>query len=198
MIAMLVHLVRHGEVENPQGLVYGSLPGFDLSERGRAQALAAARHLSGAPLAGVWSSPLRRALRTAEPIAAAHRLAVRVEPDLIDWKIDSWTGIPWSELLTRRPGELEAYLEDPRHLPFAAETLEDLAERMAGAVVHIAGGAEGDIAVVGHQDPLQAARLHLTGRPLTLQHRDRPGHASVITLAPGIPWQELEHWRPSN
>jgi broad specificity phosphatase PhoE len=123
-------------------------------------------------------------------------LAVKVEPGLIDWRLDSWTGIPWSELPLRRPGELEAYLEDPSHLPFATETLEDLAERMTTAITGVAATAQGDIAVVGHQDPIQAARLSLTGHSLTFQHRDRPGHASIITLVPGQPWREVEHWRP--
>ena len=68
-MAARVHLVRHGEVHNPDHLVYASLPGFTLSERGEAQARAVARYLGRQPIVGVWSSPLERALRTAEPLA---------------------------------------------------------------------------------------------------------------------------------
>jgi hypothetical protein len=52
--------------------------------------------------------------------------------------------------------------------------------------------------VVAHQDPLQAARLHLTGQPLGNLHIDKPDHASVITLEPGSPWREVAHWKPSS
>lgn len=194
---MLVHLVRHGEVRNPDGLVYGDLPGFGLSEEGRAQAHRAAARLAAYPLTAIWSSPLQRALQTAEAIAASHHLPVKVDPDLIEWRLNTWTGIPWSDLADRRPGELETYLQNPIGLDFAAESLEALAARVAGVIVRIAHDDGGDLAVVAHQDPLQAARLHLLGQSLINLHIDKPGHTSVISLEPGNPWKEVAHWKPS-
>jgi len=193
---MLVHLVRHGEVRNPDSLVYGDLPGFGLSEDGWAQAQEAAIRLAVFPLTAVWSSPLQRALQTAWAIAATHHLPVKVDPDLIEWRLDAWTGIPWSDLADRRPGELETYLQDPTGLDFAAESLEALAARVAGVIVRVAQDQGGDLAVVAHQDPLQAARLQLLGQPLGNLHIDKPVHASVITLEPGDPWREVAHWKP--
>ena len=65
-----VHLVRHGEVENPQGVLYGRIPGFHLSEAGRVMAKTAAGFLAGRDVTVLRSSPLERARETAEPIAA--------------------------------------------------------------------------------------------------------------------------------
>ncbi|MGH2701497.1 MAG: histidine phosphatase family protein, partial [Actinomycetota bacterium] len=71
-----VHLVRHGEVENPKGVIYGRLPGYNLSERGQRQAEAAGRHLRDADVRAVWASPLERAQETAEAIAVHHGVEV--------------------------------------------------------------------------------------------------------------------------
>lgn len=192
-----MHLVRHGEVHNPDHVVYAALAGFGLSERGHAQAKDVARYLRSAPVTAVWSSPLQRAVETAEPIARAHDLPIRVAEDLVEWKMaNDWAGISWEDLPTERPGELEAYLEHPLDMPFASESLRRLAERMRTVLADIAAHHDGDVVVVSHQDPVQAARLSLTGRDLTNQHTDKPMHGTVITLRPGTPWTELTSWSP--
>lgn len=194
-----VHLVRHGEVHNPEHVVYAALAGFGLSERGHDQAKDVARYLRSAPVTAVWSSPLQRAIETAEPIARTHDLPIRISENLIEWRMaDDWAGIRWEELPTERPGELEAYLEHPLDMPFASEPLTRLAERMRAALADIAARHEGDVVVVSHQDPVQAARLSLTGRDLATQHTDKPIHGTVITLRPGIPWTELTAWSPEH
>ena len=80
----IVHLVRHGEVDNPGGVLYGRLPGFGLSETGRLMAKAAADYLAGRDVTVLRSSPLQRALETAEPIAAEFALPVEEEERLIE------------------------------------------------------------------------------------------------------------------
>ena len=65
----VVHLMRHGEVHNPDGILYGRLPGFRLSELGRAMATEVAQHLAAHDIVHVVSSPLERALETARPTA---------------------------------------------------------------------------------------------------------------------------------
>lgn len=183
-------------MRNPDGVVYGRLPGFALSEDGRAQAADCALRLRRRPVSAVWSSPLQRALETAAPIAAEHRLQVRVHPGLTEWLLaDEWEGLSWNELTTARPGELEAYLTAPGDLPFSAESLAQLALRVGGAVAELEQRCPvGEMVVVGHQDPSQAARLWLTGRPLTGLHDDKPGHGSIATLRPGDPWVEVSSW----
>ena len=189
--------MRHGEVANPGHVVYAALPGFRLSELGAAQASAVGRYLRSAPIVAVWSSPLERAVATAEPIARHHDLPIRIDEDLTEWKMaDDWAGIAWEDLPTRRPGQLEAYLEHPLDMPFASEPLVALAARMRTTLAAIAARHDGDVVVVSHQDPVQAARLSLTGRDLANQHRDKPDHGTVITLRPGTPWTELTAWSP--
>ncbi len=68
----VVHLMRHGEVENPEGVLYGRLPGFHLAVRGRQMADVVADHLASSDLTLVIASPLERAQETAAPIAAGH------------------------------------------------------------------------------------------------------------------------------
>ena len=192
-----IHLVRHGEVHNPDHVVYASLPGFGLSDRGRAESTQLARYLRSGPITAIWSSPLERAVTTAEPLAAALGLPIRVHEDLTEWRqADDWAGIRWEDLPRERPGQLEAYLEHPTDMPSASETLAELAKRMSTVIRRLAQQGDGDLVVVSHQDPVQAARLALTGRDLTRQHHDKPGHGTVISLAPGTPWRELAIWHP--
>ncbi len=197
-MARHIHLVRHGEAHNPDEVVYDSLPGYPLSDLGAVQARSASRFLGSQPIVAVWSSPLQRALETAASIAKRCGLAVMVDDALIEWSLLSrWAGTPWVDLATSHPGELEAYLEHPNHLGFSDESLEDLARRMVDAVHRIDARHEaGDVVVVGHQDPIQAVRLALTGRDLSTLHTDKPTHASVITLTPGTPWREVAMWEP--
>jgi len=196
-MAGMVHLVRHGEVYNPDHVVYASLPGFGLSEAGWIQAKEVARYLRSAPIVAVWSSPLERAVATAEPIASQHGLPIRIDDDLTEWQLaDLWAGIRWEDLPEQRPGELEAYLEHPVDLPFASEPLEALAARMRTVLARLAASHDGDVVVVSHQDPVQAARLAVTGRELAGQHHDKPQHGTVVTLRPGNPWTEVAVWSP--
>ena len=194
----MVHLVRHGEVHNPKHVVYADLPGYRLSERGGLQAKEAGRYLASSPIVSVWSSPLERAIETAHLIAARHRLSVRIDEELTEWRLSGrWAGIQWEALPTRMPGELEAYLEHPWDLHFTPETLEALAERIAGVAARLdASHPHGEVVIVGHQDPIHAARLRLTGTDARLQQKDKPDHAEVISLRPGTPWKEASIWKP--
>jgi broad specificity phosphatase PhoE len=79
-----IHLVRHGEAHNPQGVLYGRLSGFHLSDKGIRQAEAVADMLAQRDIVAVIASPLERAQETAAPIAARHGLPVNTDPDLIE------------------------------------------------------------------------------------------------------------------
>jgi broad specificity phosphatase PhoE len=197
-MAALVHLIRHGEVENPDNLVYAKLPGFGLSELGRAQASQAARHLGSQPVVAVWSSPLERALETASIIARRFGVPVRVEDTLTEWALlDRWAGTRWDEIDTRFPGELSAYLQHPTDLAFAPESLTQMAARITSTIEALATRhPEGDVVIISHQDPVQAARLQLSGRDLSKLQEDKPGHASIVTFRTGKPWKDLGMWTP--
>jgi broad specificity phosphatase PhoE len=82
--ATVVHLLRHGEVHNPTGIMYGRLAGYHLSERGRAMAEKVAAELSTRDVRAIVSSPLERARETAEPIAEALGLEVHLDERLTE------------------------------------------------------------------------------------------------------------------
>jgi broad specificity phosphatase PhoE len=192
-----VFLVRHGEVRNPGHVVYADLPDFPLSTTGRRQAAAVADYLPHN--ATVVSSPLDRAVETAQIIANHTDGRVVVDNALAEWALGSrWAGHVWEELEASFPGELTAYLEHPEHLPFSPEPLSDLATRVGGAVRIRRDELDGPLIFVSHQDPIQAARLFLTGRPLAELRRDKPMHAEAVELLVSTtePWTERGSWAP--
>lgn len=193
-----LHLLRHGEVLNPDELVYADLTGFPLSDRGRAQAARAARYLADSGAGVVLSSPLDRAVETAGVVADELGLTVTVDPRLTEWHLARrWAGVAWDDLPKVFPGELEGYLEHPHDLPFSPESIAAVAERMAAVVDDLGRDHPGGIAViVSHQDPIQALRLHLLAAGLDRLPDDPPPLASVTTLEPGDPWMEMSRWVP--
>ena len=191
-MASVVHLVRHGEVENPDGLVYAHLAGFGLSDGGRRQATWASAHLAAHPIRAVYSSPLDRARQTALVIARPHGLEPLLLPEVTEWALMTrWAGLPWTDLDIHFPGELSAYLNDPLDLDFAPESVPELALRIGRAVDTLADRhPEQEVVVVSHQDPIQAARLQLTGQDLGRLHHDKPRHCEVISLSRSEGWRQ--------
>lgn len=192
----MLHLIRHGEVDNPDHVVYARLPGYGLSALGREQAAGAAHYLIRRPILAIWSSPLQRAMETAQVIAARFQLPVRVHPDLTEWKFaDGWAGIRWDDLPAQQPGQLERYLSTPWDLDFGEESLAELADRIAGVANDLdARHPEGDVLLISHQDPVQAGRLRLTGRQLAELSEDKPGHATVLSFRRREAWEEVARW----
>lgn len=158
-----VHLIRHGKVENPAGVIYGRLPGYHLSELGKRQAKAAAARLADRDLKVVWASPLERAQETAGFIAEPHGVEIVTDERLIE----SGTTLEGAGRSVRD------LLLSPRHwwslrnplTPSWGETFEEIRERMLAAVRDAMAAAEGaEVAVVSHQTPVLIARLGLAQR----------------------------------
>ncbi len=190
---MIVYLVRHGEVRNPHGVVYAGLPGFPLTDKGVAQAREAGVHLAPRPIVAVWSSPLERTVQTAAEIAAHHEVEVRTDQIFAEWRLaDRWAGERWEDIPS---AEKEAYLSTPWDLPFAPESLAEMGDRMRSGVERVSEHAGGDVVIVSHMDPIQAARLALLGLALEDFLLGRPSHAETISFVPG--WSETERWTPS-
>ena len=83
-ISSTVHVVRHGEVHNPESILYGRQPGWRLSERGIAMAEAVADWSQELSLGAIHASPLERAQQTASPIALTHKLEIQTDDRLIE------------------------------------------------------------------------------------------------------------------
>src|SRR5579875_966158 len=153
----VVHLVRHGEVENPRRVLYGRLPGYHLSEDGRVMAKAAADFLAGRDVTVLRSSPLERALETAEPVAAQFGLDVAVDDRLIE---------PWNHFEGMTFGVGDGALRRPAHWrhiwnpfrPSWGEPYREIAARMRAAMSDAVAAAHGHEAVlVSHQLPIWVA-----------------------------------------
>jgi broad specificity phosphatase PhoE len=179
----VVHLVRHGQVENPRRVLYGRLPGYHLSSRGRAQADVLARYFADLPLAAVLASPLERAQQTATPIAAAHGLQIRTDLRLIETS-NMFEGVAGNVAwyILRHP-KIWWQLRDLR-APSWGERNVDMVERVHAVVDAVRDEFAGrHVVLVSHQAPIWVARLAFERRHLAhWPGRRRCTVASVTTL----------------
>lgn len=161
-----VHLVRHGEVFNPDKILYGRLPGFRLSETGERQAKVTAEFLADRDVAAVIASPLERARQTAAPIAAAHGLDVKTDPRLIESRnLFEGTRVEPGPGLLRHPGTWK-YMRNP-FTPSWGEPYAEIAARMLAAVAEWRDAHPGrEVVLVSHQLPVWTTRRALEGRHL--------------------------------
>jgi broad specificity phosphatase PhoE len=176
-----IHLLRHGEVENPRGVLYGRLPGYHLSELGRKMADRAAEHLAGRDVVAVISSPLERAQETAAPIAAQFELEVRTDGRLIEAE-NAFQGLTFGvgDGSLRRPGHWR-HLRNPFR-PSWGEPYLQLAARMTAAMADTRKEIRGHEAVlVSHQLPIWITRSALEGR--RLWHDPRRRQCSLASLS---------------
>jgi broad specificity phosphatase PhoE len=179
----VVHLLRHGEVHNPDKVLYGRLPGYRLSADGEAMAEKAAAWFAGRDITRLVSSPLERAQQTARPIARTLELAVDTDDRLIE------AGNAFEGL---KVGVGDGVLRAPRHWwklrnpfrPSWGEPYVEIAARMLAAVEAARDAARGHEAVlVSHQLPIWTLRLHVEGRRYAHDPRRRQcGLASVTSL----------------
>ena len=162
----IVNVMRHGEVHNPEGILYGRLPDYHLSERGRAQAEAVAEWLGMRDVVYVVASPLERAQETAAPIAAHHGLSIDTDDALIEsHNVFQGERVSPGDGALRNPRNWW-HLRDPR-LPSWGEPYHEVAERMTGALQRARAKAAGHEAVcVSHQLPVETLRRAMTSKPL--------------------------------
>ena len=165
--SVLVHVCRHGLVHNPQNVLYSRLPGFHLSERGRAMAAALGDFFAHTPITHLRVSPLERAVETMAPIAAKHPdVAVVVDWRLIeaDSRMEGQVKGPLS-LGLLRPTNWRYFLHPIR--ASWGEGFPEMASRMLSAIADAAFNAQGGQAVlVSHQAPIWTARRRAEGKSL--------------------------------
>ncbi|GGO69933.1 histidine phosphatase family protein [Nonomuraea cavernae] len=180
----VVHLMRHGEVHNPGGILYGRLPGYHLSETGRLMAETVAKAVAGRDVVALYSSPLERALETAAPLAATFGL----EPEVDDRLIEAG-----NMLEGRMVGQGLAILRNPRNYryfwnpmrPSWGEPYPLIIERMRTMVDDARKAARGHEAVlVSHQLPIWTIRMAAEGRRRFVHdpRRRQCGLASLTTF----------------
>lgn len=180
-IVTRVHLLRHGEVYNPAGVLYGRLPGYHLSDLGRAMADRVAETVADRDITVVTTSPLERAVETGKPVAEA----LGVEPGIDDRLIEADNVF---EGLTFGVGD--GSMKRPRHWkhlwnpfrPSWGEPYEELATRMRSALDTARAQAEGrEALLVSHQLPIWTVRSAVEGRRLWHDPRKRECALASLT-----------------
>ncbi|WP_433212824.1 histidine phosphatase family protein [Dactylosporangium sp. CS-047395] len=177
----IVHVLRHGEVYNPDKILYGRLPGYRLSELGVQMAKAAAESLAGRDITHLVASPLERAQQTAEPFAELLGLPVAVDERLIE-SANFFEG--------KRVGVGDGSLKDPRNwwvlrdpvTPSWGEPYNVIATRMYQALLAAREAAEGHEAVcVSHQLPIWTLRRSVEKKRLWHDPRRRECQLASLT-----------------
>jgi broad specificity phosphatase PhoE len=177
----IVHVLRHGEVHNPEGVLYGRLPGYHLSDLGHEMADRVAEHLKGDDVVHVVSSPLERARETAAPAAAMLGLDVAVDERLIEaGNVFEGKTFGVGDGSLRRPAHW-VHLRNPFR-PSWGEPYTRIAERMLAAIAGARDAARGHEALcVSHQLPIWTARSFATGRRLWHDPRKRQCALASLT-----------------
>lgn len=197
-----LHLVRHGEVYNPDRVLYGRIPGFRLSERGHDMATAAALELAAADrqISRLYVSPLERAQESAAPIAEALSLELCTEDRIIE-------PTNWFEgMVNSGP---EAAFKKPQNwhkfwnpfLPSWGEPYRQVANRVREAMDEAWEQEQsGDIVMVSHQSPIWMAHLDVAGEKLFHNPAKRRCELSSITSFEkrGGRWFEIDYRSPAS
>ena len=177
----VVHLLRHGEVTNPQGILYGRLPDFHLSDLGHKMAERVAGFFAARDVAHLVSSPLERAQETAAPTAAALGLDVHIDEQMIkagnQFKGKTFgvgDGALWHPSVWWR-------LRNP-FLPSWGEPYAEIAARMLAAAGDAREAARGrEAVIVSHQLPVWIARCAAEGRRFIHDPRRRQCALTSVT-----------------
>jgi len=200
MPASRIHLVRHGEVHNPGGVLYGRLPHFRLSERGHEMAKRAADELQarGVKVGAIFTSPLQRTQESGAPIEKAFGLDAKVDERLIE-PFNVFEGRKLSaKTITIRP-HLVYHLRNP-YSPSWGESYVSIVARMLEAMNDLAAKTDGgDVVIVTHQAPIWLTHRHLAGEKLAHNPKTRRCSLSSITTfektADG--WVEVDYVEPA-
>jgi broad specificity phosphatase PhoE len=177
----VVHLLRHGEVDNPAGVLYGRLPGYHLSERGRKMAEVAAAHLADRDIRAVIASPLERAQETATPLATALNLDIGTDERIIEAANTFEGQVFGADLSGLRHPAVWWRLRNPFR-PSWGEPYRQLAARMLAAAEDARDQVRGhEVVLVSHQLPIWIARLAAERRRLWHDPRRRECALASLT-----------------
>jgi broad specificity phosphatase PhoE len=193
-----LHLVRHGEVFNPDRILYGRLDGYHLSELGHRMAAAAAESLADRPITALYASPLLRAQESAAPWAKRFALPIVTEDRIIEPtnKFEGSRGVNARMMLNPKYwGWIYNPLTPSWGEPFAA-----IAARVVSAMDDAWQAADGgEVVMVSHQSPIWMATRRINGLRLPHDPRTRRCHLSSITSferRDGV-WAEVNYQDPA-
>jgi broad specificity phosphatase PhoE len=182
-VSTRLHLVRHCDVRNPDGVLYGHLPDFPLSEKGVKQAHALGRYFAGTTARQIYSSPLERARQTSEIIASyLPSVPITYTDDLIETRFGLYLqGVPPKQVPWRRPLWL-IHMVWPGLLG-NDESVAELAARIRRPLMRLLADHPGDGGIcVSHGDPIQGFWVASQGRPRYALHRLQCAKGGLLEL----------------
>jgi probable phosphomutase (TIGR03848 family) len=160
-------LIRHGENDyTATGRLAGRLPGINLNERGRRQAVQLAGALGNAPIKAIYSSPLERTIQTAAPLAAVLGLEVQVETGLLEVDIGKWHGRPLKQLRKLKAWKVLQEQPSAFRFPGGESYLEIQARCVAAMQAVITRHPDDLVACFSHGDILRMLTAHFLEMPL--------------------------------
>ncbi len=180
-----IYFIRHAENDYvTEGKLAGRLPGVHLNARGQAQAQALGRIFRAIPLRAVYSSPLERAMETAQPVAAARKLQVANLGGLLEVDVGAWEGKSVKALRRRKLWSVIQQTPSLARFP-GGESLSQAQARAVGAIEQVLAdhpGRKAAVACVSHADIIKLAVAHYLGLPLDLFQRLVVEPASLTVL----------------
>ena len=198
MPADLLHFVRHGEVHNPERILYGRLEGFGLSDRGIQMATRTASALATRPVARVVSSPLQRAQESAKPLADRAGLSVEIDERLNEGiNVFEGTRLTFKRIMTEPA--VWSSLRNPWR-PSWGEPYREIAKRMLALIEEAYESVdEGEVVLVSHQVAIWILHRTIAGIPLPHLPNQRRCSLSSVTTFKKIAgrWREESYREPA-
>lgn len=178
----LLLLIRHADNDARRTQLVGRLPGIHLNARGQKQAEDLAQFLCGAPIQAVYSSPLERAVETAQPLAVVLNLPVQIDEGINETDYGEWQGRTFRQLKRLKGWQL--VMKKPSQVRFpGGETLLEAQERTVTALEKISRGQE-MVTIFTHADVIRLALAYYLNMPLDDYQRlsIRPASLSIIAV----------------
>jgi probable phosphoglycerate mutase len=176
-------LIRHAAHDAVTHTLVGRQPGVTLSPMGRQQAQQLAARLAALPVTAIYSSPLARAMQTAEPLAMRLQLDIQCSEGFSEIDFGAWAGQRFDALASDPRWERWNSYRSGAPLPDGGLMLQVQARAVAALVELHRLHSEQTVAIVSHSDVIKAALSHYLGAPLDLLQRIEISPASVSILA---------------
>ena len=182
-------LLRHGQTPMSVQKRYAGRSDVPLTDTGVAQAAAAAKRLASAGIDAIVASPLQRAVRTAEAVAAVTGLAVVTDDGFRETDFGAWEGLTFTEVRQRWPSEVTSWLADPAVAPPGGESFAEASERVTAALDRVLDRRAGQtVLIVSHVTPIKtlvAAALLAPPPALFRMHLDVAALCEIDWYADG-------------
>ena len=198
MAADFLHFVRHGEVANPEGILYGRLEGFGLSPRGHEMAKRSADALATRPITKILSSPLQRAVESATPLATQLKLEIEIDERLLEG-LNDFEGSAMSFGRLFREPSVWKKLYNPWK-PSWGEPYREISQRVMALAEDAWNSVdEGEVVLVSHQVVIWILHRSIAGIPLPHLPHQRRGSLSSITTVKKVAdcWKEESYREPA-